>query len=485
METIRTALTFDDVLLVPHASSVLPHQVDLKTRLTKRLELQIPLLSAAMDTVTESALAIAMAREGGIGILHKNMSIAQQAEQVDLVKRSESGMITRPMTITADVSTWRADQLMKQYRIGGFPVVDTEDKLLGIVTRRDLKYHLLDDTPVAQVMTKMPLVTGQVGISLKEAQAILWKHRIEKLPIVNEHGVLCGLITTKDIDNLVDYPHACKDSQGRLCVGAAVGVSADTLARVDALVKAGVDVVVVDSAHGHSSNILKTVRMIRAEYPELNIIAGNIVTAAAARDLVEAGADAVKVGIGPGSICTTRVVAGVGVPQITAIMDVCQYTKTVGIPVIADGGIKYSGDITKAIAAGADAVMLGSIFAGCKESPGEEVIYQGRRYKVYVGMGSLSAMRRGSNDRYFQSQTTEARKLVPEGIEGRVPFRGELKDTVYQLCGGLRSGMGYCGTATIQALQTDAEFVRITSSGLQESHPHDVEITHEAPNYTK
>lgn len=485
MADIRTALTFDDVLLVPRPSDVLPHQVDLSTSLTKRLRLNIPIMSAAMDTVTESMLAIAIAREGGIGIIHKNMPIDQQAAQVDVVKRSESGMITSPMTVSPDTTTLMADNLMKKFKIGGFPVVDQDQHLIGIVTRRDLKYHPLDDTPVSQVMTPSPLITGHVGISLEEAKKMMWEHRIEKLPIINKNNKLKGLITTKDIDNILDYPHACKDEQGRLRVGAAVGVAKDTMLRVDALVEAGVDVIVVDSAHGHSQNILTTVKSIRAKYPLLNIVAGNIVTAAAARDLIAAGADAVKVGIGPGSICTTRVVAGVGVPQITAIQDVCSYTKTVGIPVIADGGIKYSGDITKAIAAGADVVMLGSLLAGCKEAPGEEVIYQGRRYKIYVGMGSLAAMRRGSNDRYFQEKTTETRKLVPEGIEGRVPFKGELKDTIYQLCGGLRSGMGYCGAPTILDLQNHSEFIRITSSGLQESHPHDVEITHEAPNYTK
>lgn len=485
MADIRTALTFDDVLLVPRPSDVLPHQVSLSSSLTKRLRLNIPIMSAAMDTVTESMLAIAIAREGGIGIIHKNMPIDQQAAQVDVVKRSESGMITSPMTVSPDTTTLMADNLMKKFKIGGFPVVDQDQHLIGIVTRRDLKYHPLDDTPVSHVMTPSPLITGHVGISLEEAKKMMWEHRIEKLPIINKNNKLKGLITTKDIDNILDYPNACKDEQGRLRVGAAVGVAKDTMLRVDALVEAGVDVIVVDSAHGHSQNIIATVKSIRTKYPSLNIVAGNIVTAAAARDLIAAGADAVKVGIGPGSICTTRVVAGVGVPQITAIQDVCNYTKTVGIPVIADGGIKYSGDITKAIAAGADVVMLGSLLAGCKEAPGEEVIYQGRRYKIYVGMGSLAAMRRGSNDRYFQEKTTETKKLVPEGIEGRVPFKGELKDTIYQLCGGLRSGMGYCGAPTILDLQTNSEFIRITSSGLQESHPHDVEITHEAPNYTK
>jgi len=482
---LRTALTFDDVLLVPHRSSVLPSAVSLQTRLTNKIRLNIPILSAAMDTVTEYQMAIAMAREGGIGFIHKNMTIEEQAHQVDLVKRSESGMIIDPITLSIHSTIREAQAILKQYRISGLPIVDETNTLLGIVTNRDLKYMDVDDTPVSRIMTKEGLITAKVGTSLEEAKKVLWEHRIEKLPIVDEQYKLKGLITSKDIDNVIQYPFACKDERGRLRVGAAVGVTKDTLERVAALWKAGVDVVCVDSAHGHSDNILSTVRQIRAAFPELELIAGNIVTAEGAKDLIEAGACAVKVGIGPGSICTTRVIAGVGVPQITAIADVALVAKKAGIPVIADGGIKLSGDIVKAIAAGADTVMLGGLLAGCRESPGEEVIYQGRRFKAYVGMGSLAAMRRGSSDRYFQDTGKELKKLVPEGIEGRVAYKGDLRDTVYQLCGGLRSGMGYCGTPSIPDLQENGEFIRITNAGLQESHPHDIEITQEAPNYTK
>ena len=482
---LRTALTFDDVLLVPRKSEVLPSTVSLATRLTPKIRLNVPILSSAMDTVTEYQMAIAMAREGGIGILHKNMTIEEQAHQVDLVKRSESGMIIDPITLNVKSTVREAQAILKQYKISGLPVVDETNTLLGIVTNRDLKYLEIDDTPVSTVMTKEGLVTARVGTSLEEAKKILWAHRIEKLPIVDENYKLKGLITSKDIDNVINYPNACKDAQGRLRVGAAVGVTPDTLDRVAALRKAGVDVLVVDSAHGHSVNVLKTVRKIRETFPDLEIIAGNIVTAEAARDLIEAGVSAVKVGIGPGSICTTRVVAGIGVPQITAIADVYEETKKHGIPLIADGGIKLSGDIVKALAAGADTVMLGNLLAGCKESPGEEVIFQGRRFKVYVGMGSLAAMRRGSADRYFQESGRELKKMVPEGIEGRVAFKGDLRDTIFQLCGGIRSGMGYCGVGTIAELQEKAEFLRITNAGLSESHPHDVEITQEAPNYTK
>ncbi len=482
---LRTALTFDDVLLVPRKSEVLPSTVSLATRLTPKIRLNVPILSSAMDTVTEYQMAIAMAREGGIGILHKNMTIEEQAHQVDLVKRSESGMIIDPITLNVKSTVREAQAILKQYKISGLPVVDETNTLLGIVTNRDLKYLEIDDTPVSTVMTKEGLVTARVGTSLEEAKKILWAHRIEKLPIVDENYKLKGLITSKDIDNVINYPNACKDAQGRLRVGAAVGVTPDTLGRVTALRKAGVDVLVVDSAHGHSVNVLKTVRKIRETFPDLEIIAGNIVTAEAARDLIEAGVSAVKVGIGPGSICTTRVVAGIGVPQITAIADVYEETKKHGIPLIADGGIKLSGDIVKALAAGADTVMLGNLLAGCKESPGEEVIFQGRRFKVYVGMGSLAAMRRGSADRYFQESGRELKKMVPEGIEGRVAFKGDLRDTIFQLCGGIRSGMGYCGVGTIAELQEKAEFLRITNAGLSESHPHDVEITQEAPNYTK
>jgi len=482
---LRTALTFDDVLLVPRRSAVHPSAVSLKTRLTAAIPLNIPVVSAAMDTVTEYQMAIAMAREGGIGFLHKNMTIEEQAHQVDLVKRSESGMIIDPVTLNVHSTVREAHAILRQYKISGLPVVDENNLLLGIVTNRDLKYLDIDDTPVSVVMTKDHLVTAPEGTGLAEAKQILWAHRIEKLPIVDRDFKLKGLITSKDIDNVINYPNACKDARGRLRVGAAVGIGKDTVERVQALIKAGVDVVCVDSAHGHSENVLKTVRQIRAAFPDLELIAGNIVTAEAAKDLIEAGAKALKVGIGPGSICTTRVVAGVGVPQITAIADVVAYAKTQDIPVIADGGIKLSGDIVKALAAGADTVMLGGLLAGCKEAPGEEVIFQGRRFKVYVGMGSLAAMRRGSADRYFQEGGAELKKMVPEGIEGRVAFKGDLRDTVYQLCGGLRSGMGYCGTATIPDLQKEGQFIRITNAGLQESHPHDVEITQEAPNYTK
>lgn len=482
---IRLGLTFDDVLLVPHKSSVVPTMVSLKTRLTKRISLNIPILSAAMDTVTEYQMAIAMAREGGLGFIHKNMTIEEQAHQVDLVKRSESGMIIDPITLNVNSTVREAHAILHQYRISGLPVVDESNKLLGIVTNRDLKYLPIDDTPVSEIMTKERLITAKEGTSLDEAKTILWQHRIEKLPIVDEKFILKGLITSKDIDNVIQYPNACKDEKGRLRVGAAVGVTKDTLQRVSALVKANVDVVCVDSAHGHSANVIQTVKTIKEMYPQLEVIAGNIVTKEAAKELYEAGISAIKVGIGPGSICTTRVVAGVGVPQISAIADVYEYAKTVDLPVIADGGIKLSGDIVKALAAGADTVMLGGLLAGCKEAPGEEVIYQGRRFKVYVGMGSLAAMRRGSSDRYFQDAGKELKKLVPEGIEGRVAFKGDLRDTIYQLCGGIRSGMGYCGTETIAELKKSSEFIRITNAGLSESHPHDVEITQEAPNYTK
>ena len=485
LDTIRTGLTFDDVLLVPQKSSILPSEINLKTRLTPSIELNIPIVSAAMDTVTESTLAIAIAREGGLGFIHKNMSIEDQAAEVDLVKRYESGMIANPITLTKDSTLLDCDAILKKYRISGLPVVDADNKLVGIITNRDLKYLTPSETKVSEVMTRENLVTAKLGTSLEDAKAIRWQNRIEKLTIVDDNFRLVGLITSKDIDNVVNYPNACKDSNGRLRCGAAVGVGADTMERVGALVKAGVDVITVDSAHGHSKNIIETVRKIREAYPTLDIIAGNIVTKEAAADLIEAGANTVKVGIGPGSICTTRVVAGVGVPQITAINDVANYCEAKGVCVIADGGIKFSGDVVKALAAGANVVMLGSLLAGCTESPGEEIVFQGRKFKVYVGMGSLAAMKRGSADRYFQAKDTQAKKLVPEGIEGRVAFKGALSDTIYQLCGGIRSGMGYCGTPTIDALKRDGQFIRITNAGLRESHPHDVDITVEAPNYTK
>jgi len=479
------ALTFDDVLLVPQHSEVVPSDVSIKTKLTKRIELNIPIVSAAMDTVTEARLAIALARQGGLGFIHKNMPIQEQAKQVDYVKRSESGMILNPITLHEDSTLREAEDILSTYKISGLPVVKQDRTLVGIITNRDLKYRELDDTPVQDVMTKDRLVTAPVGTDLEEAKAILLKNRIEKLPIVDGSNKLCGLITIKDIDNVINYPNACKDDKGRLRCGAAVGVGEDTLERVKALVEVGVDVITVDSAHGHSIGVIDTVRLIRKQFPDLDIVAGNIVTKEAAKALVEAGANAVKVGVGPGSICTTRVVAGVGVPQISAILDVCEYTDSLDVCVIADGGIKYSGDIVKAIAAGADTVMIGSLLAGTTESPGEEVVFQGRRFKTYVGMGSLAAMKRGSSDRYFQKGNGQAKKLVPEGIEGRVAYKGELADTVYQLCGGLRSGMGYCGTPSIDALKEHGTFVEITAAGLQESHPHDVNITHEAPNYTK
>ncbi|MDD3405133.1 MAG: IMP dehydrogenase [Paludibacteraceae bacterium] len=485
LEKIRTGLTFDDVLLVPRESSVLPSQICLKTHLTPNIELNIPIISAAMDTVTESKMAIAIAREGGIGFIHKNMGIEEQAAEVDLVKRYESGMIANPITLTADNTLLDMELILKKYRISGLPVIDNENKLVGIITNRDIKYLALDDTKVSEVMTKDNLITAKIGTSLEEAKKILWQNRIEKLPIVDSEGHLVGLITSKDIDNVVNYPNASKDGRGRLRCGAAVGVGQDTMERVAALVKAGVDVITVDSAHGHSKNIIEIVRKIRAAYPQLDLIAGNIVTKEAAAALIAAGVNAVKVGIGPGSICTTRIVAGVGVPQITAINDVAEFCKNRNVCVIADGGIKFSGDIVKALAAGADVVMLGSLLAGCTESPGEEVVFQGRKFKVYVGMGSLAAMKRGSADRYFQTKDTQAKKLVPEGIEGRVAYKGSVGDTLYQLCGGIRSGMGYCGTPDIADLKQNGQFVRITNAGLRESHPHDVDITVEAPNYTK
>lgn len=484
-ENIREGLTFDDVLLVPQKSEVLPGEVSLKTNLTKNIVLNIPIVSAAMDTVTESRLAIALAREGGIGFIHKNMSIEAQANEVDLVKRNESGMISNPVTLKPNQTVKEAYEIMLKFKIGGFPVVDDDNKLLGIITSRDLKYMNHDDTLVKEVMTKDNLITAKVGTSLEEASKILWEHRIEKLPIVDKDYHLVGLITNKDIDNALNYPNASKDKNGRLRCGAAVGVGADTMDRVKALVEAGVDIITVDSAHGHSKNVIETVKKIKKTYPNLDLVAGNIVTKEAAEELIKAGVDAVKVGIGPGSICTTRVIAGVGVPQVTAVADVAEYCKDKGICVIADGGIKFSGDIVKALAAGGNVVMLGSLLAGCEESPGDEVIFQGRRFKVYVGMGSLAAMKRGSADRYFQAKETTAKKLVPEGIEGRVAYKGMLSDTIYQLCGGIRSGMGYCGAKTISDLQKHHVFVRITNAGLRESHPHDVDITVEAPNYTK
>lgn len=478
---VMEGLTFDDVLLIPQASNILPHEVSLKTKLTKKLELNVPVLSAAMDTVTEANLAIAIAREGGIGFIHKNMTIERQAEEVAKVKRYESGMITQPITLGANATLEEALILMKNYKISGLPIVDGESNLKGIITNRDLKYRENLSLKVEEVMTKDNLITASVGTTLEEAKSILLEHRIEKLPIV-EGTKLKGLITIKDIDNTINYPNAAKDHHGRLRVGAAVGVGPDAIRRVTALVEAGVDIITIDSAHAHSAGVVKRIKEIRAEFPELDIIGGNLVTKEAALDLIEAGVNAVKVGIGPGSICTTRVVAGVGVPQISAVMEVAEVCHEKGIGVIADGGIKLSGDVVKAIAAGADCVMLGGMLAGTDEAPGEEVLYNGRKYKTYAGMGSLAAMKRGSSDRYFQLESA-TEKLVPEGIESMVPHRGALKDTIYQICGGLRSGMGYCGTPTIEDLKVKGKFVKITGAGLAESHPHDVIITKEAPNY--
>ncbi|WP_040952193.1 IMP dehydrogenase [Gorillibacterium massiliense] len=478
----KEGLTFDDVLLVPRRSEVFgPKQVDVSTRLGSNLKLNIPLLSSAMDTVTEAVLAIAIAREGGIGIVHKNLSIADQAGEVDRVKRSESGVITNPFSLTREHRVYHAEELMSKYRISGVPIVNEENKLVGIITNRDLRFVHDYSMKIEDVMTKENLVTAPVGTTLQEAEIVLQKHKIEKLPLVDENYVLKGLITIKDIEKAIQFPNAAKDSQGRLVVGAAVGVSKDTTERAAALVEAGVDVLVVDSAHGHHINILNTVRNLRDKYPDLLIIAGNVATGDGTRDLIEAGASIVKVGIGPGSICTTRVIAGIGVPQISAIYDCATVAREYGVPIIADGGIKYSGDITKALAAGADAVMIGSLFAGTEESPGEQEIYQGRRFKVYRGMGSIAAMKEGSKDRYFQEDET---KLVPEGIEGRVAYKGPLKDIVHQMVGGLVQGMGYCGTRTLLELKNDTTFVRITGAGLKESHPHDVQITKEAPNYS-
>ncbi len=477
----KEGLTFDDVLLVPRKSEVLPKEVSVSTKLSEKVQLNIPLISAGMDTVTEAVLAIAIAREGGIGIIHKNMPVEKQADEVNRVKRSENGVITNPFFLSPDHLVSDAEALMGKYRISGVPIVDEDEKLVGILTNRDLRFVHDYSIAIKEVMTQENLVTAPVGTTLREAEGLLQQHKIEKLPLVDENNVLKGLITIKDIEKAIQFPNAAKDSQGRLLVGAAVGVSNDAIERIDALVEAGVDVIVVDSAHGHHINIIDAVRNIRARYPELTIIAGNVATGEATRDLIEAGASVVKVGIGPGSICTTRVIAGIGVPQITAIYDCATVAREYGIPIIADGGIKYSGEITKAIAAGAHAVMLGSMFAGTEESPGESEIYQGRRFKVYRGMGSIAAMKQGSKDRYFQD---DDKKLVPEGIEGRVAYKGALSDTINQLVGGLRSGMGYCGAGNLDVLRNDTQFVRITGAGLRESHPHDVQITKEAPNYS-
>ncbi|HWQ40573.1 MAG TPA: IMP dehydrogenase [Desulfosporosinus sp.] len=474
------ALTFDDVLIVPAKSEVLPRDVDVSTYLTKKIKLSIPLMSAGMDTVTDSRMAISIAREGGIGIIHKNMSIEQQALEVDKVKRSEHGVITDPIFLHPGDTIQKALELMERYRISGVPIT-VEGKLVGILTNRDLRFEKDFDRLIVEVMTSTNLVTGPVGTTLDHAKEILGHHKIEKLPLVDSEGMLMGLITIKDIEKTRQYPNSSKDERGRLRVGAAIGVTADTLQRAEALVNAGVDVIILDTAHGHSRGVIEMVKVLRGHFPDLQLIAGNVATAEATHDLIEAGADAIKVGIGPGSICTTRVVAGIGVPQVTAIMNCVEEAEKYGIPIIADGGIKFSGDIVKALAAGAQIVMIGSLFAGTEESPGDLEIYQGRSFKVYRGMGSIGAMKDGSRDRYFQENN---QKLVPEGIEGRVPFKGPVSETIYQMIGGLRAGMGYCGTPNIEALRTQTRFLRITAAGLRESHPHDITITKEAPNYS-
>ncbi|MBQ2609052.1 MAG: IMP dehydrogenase [Butyrivibrio sp.] len=479
-QIIGEGITFDDVLLVPAYSQVIPGQVDVSTWLTKKIRLNIPMMSAGMDTVTEHRMAIAMARQGGIGIIHKNMSIEAQAEEVDKVKRSENGVITDPFSLSPDHTLADADALMAKFRISGVPITEGR-KLVGIITNRDLKFEKDFSQKIKDVMTSENLVTAKAGITLEEAKSILAKSKKEKLPIVDDDYNLVGLITIKDIEKTIKYPLAAKDDQGRLLCGAGVGISANCLDRVAALVDAKVDVIVLDSAHGHSENVLKCLRMIKEKFPDLQVIAGNCATGEATKALIEAGADAVKVGIGPGSICTTRVVAGIGVPQVTAVMNCYEVAKEYGVPIIADGGIKYSGDITKAIAAGGNLVMMGSIFAGCDEAPGDFELFQGRKYKVYRGMGSISAMENGSKDRYFQEN---AKKLVPEGVEGRVAYKGTVEDTVFQLMGGLRSGMGYCGCGTIEELKENGKFIKMTSAALRESHPHDIQITKEAPNYS-
>lgn len=477
---VKEGITFDDVLLIPAKSEVLPNKVNVSTYLTKKIKLNIPVISAGMDTVTEAKMAISMAREGGIGIVHKNMSIEEQALEVDKVKRSEHGVIVDPFFLSAEHVIEDALELMARYKISGVPITE-EGKLVGIITNRDIRFETNHKKKISEAMTRDNLVTAKEGISMDDAQNILMKHKIEKLPIVDDEGMLKGLITIKDIEKAIQFPNSAKDSNGRLLVGAAVGVSNDIMERVEALYKAKVDVIVIDTAHGHSKGVIDTVKKVKDAYKDLQIIAGNVATGGATKELIEAGVDAVKVGIGPGSICTTRVVAGIGVPQITAVYDCAKVASEYGVPVIADGGIKYSGDIPKAIAAGASSVMMGSLFAGTEESPGETIIYNGRSFKVYRGMGSIASMKKGSKDRYFQ---TDSKKLVPEGVEGKVPYKGYVKETIYQLIGGLRSSMGYCGTPTIKDLQENGKFVRITGAGLRESHPHDITITQEAPNYS-
>lgn len=481
IKQIREALTFDDVLLVPQRSDVLPKDVSVKTKLTNKINLNIPLMSAGMDTVTEHEMAISMARQGGIGIIHKNMSIEDQAHEVDKVKRSEHGVITDPFFLKKDNTIQEADNLMGRFRISGVPIVDDNHKLIGIITNRDIRFENDFSKKIEESMTSKGLVTAREGVSLSEAQEVLRKNKIEKLPIVDDEGHLKGLITIKDIEKKIMFPDSATDENGRLLCGAAVGVTDDMLERISALVDAKVDVVVIDTAHGHSSGVIEAVKTARKSFPQLQIIAGNVATKEATRALIEAGADCIKVGIGPGSICTTRVVAGVGVPQISAVMDCFEVAKEYNVPIISDGGIKYSGDVVKAIASGASVVMLGSLFAGTKEAPGETILYRGRSYKSYRGMGSMGAMEKGSKDRYFQK---DAKKLVPEGVEGMVAYKGEVADIVFQMVGGLRAGMGYCGTKDIEELKNNAEFVKITAAGLKESHPHDITVTKEAPNYS-
>ena len=479
---VKEGLTFDDVLLIPQKSEIIPSQIDIKTKLTKDIELNIPLMSASMDTVTESKMAISMARQGGIGIIHKNMSIEEQASEVDRVKRSESGVIVDPFSLSKGHTIQDADNIMARYKISGVPIVDENNILIGIITNRDIKFETDVTRRIEEAMTtKEHLVTAREGITLEEAKDILGKHRIEKLPIVDEEDHLKGLITIKDIEKKIQYPNSAKDKKGRLLCGAGVGITNDLLERVDALYKAKVDIIVLDSAHGHSQNVINALKKVKAAYPDLPVIAGNVATAAGCEDLIKAGADCVKIGMGPGSICTTSVVAGIGVPQITAIMDCYEVAKKYDIPIIADGGIQYSGDIVKALAAGANVCMMGSMFAGTEESPGEIVLYAGRSYKTYRGMGSIAAMEDGSKDRYFQSGQ---KKLVPEGVEGMVAYKGKAEDIVFQMIGGIKSGMGYCGAPTIEQLQANAEFVKITAASLKESHPHDIKITKEAPNYS-
>ena len=477
------ALTYDDVLLMPAFSEVLPREVDISTRLTREIRLNVPIVSAAMDTVTENKLAIAIARQGGIGIIHKNMTIEEQADQVRSVKRSESGMIVDPVTLKENATIGDALGAMSRYKIGGIPIVDDSNKLIGILTNRDLRFEIHLDRPVSDLMTKENLVTAPIGTNLEQAQAILQSHKIEKLPVVDEYNTLVGLITYKDIMKVQDYPNSCKDHLGRLVVGAAVGVTSDIFDRVEALLKVGVDVICVDTAHGHSFGVLKVIKTVKEKFPDLQIIGGNVASGPGAEALIEAGVDGIKVGVGPGSICTTRVVAGVGVPQLTAIFEASRKAKKHGVPIVGDGGIRYSGDIVKALAAGADTIMAGGLFAGVEEAPGETIIYEGRKFKVYRGMGSIGAMKLGSKDRYFQDVEDDIKKLVPEGIEGRVPYKGTIKEVMVQYIGGLRAGMGYCGAMNIEALQ-QAQFVKITGAGVRESHPHNITITKEAPNYS-